>query len=191
MLVATTIEEVKANVRQWKKDGLKIGLVPTMGYLHEGHASLISRARGECDKVIVSDFVNPIQFGPSEDFDKYPRTLDEDVKLCDDGCINTGIDLINNVATCDCKFNDITNNDIIHENAALESLVGELFDIINSSNILVLKCYKNLLKYFTRSMGGMLILSLFSLSIIFSLVFCVCEIKKLRRAHSNLAPSPR
>ena len=60
MLVATTIEEVKANVRQWKKDGLKIGLVPTMGYLHEGHASLISRARGECDKVIVSDFV--IQF---------------------------------------------------------------------------------------------------------------------------------
>jgi len=68
-----------------------------------------------------------------------------DVELCDDGCINTGIDIKNNVATCDCKFNDVTNNDIIKDNAALDYLVGELFDIINSSNILVLKCYKNLI----------------------------------------------
>lgn len=90
MLVATTIEEVKANVRQWKKDGLKIGLVPTMGYLHEGHASLISRARGECDKVIVSDFVNPIQFGPKEDLATYPRDFDADCKLCE----GLGADLI-------------------------------------------------------------------------------------------------
>ena len=74
------------------------------------------------------------------------------VTLCDDGCVNTGIDVKSNVATCDCKFNEITNNDLIHENAALEYLVGEIFDLVNSSNILVLKCYKYLLKYFTRSM---------------------------------------
>ena len=90
MLVATTIEEVKANVRQWKKEGLTIGLVPTMGYLHEGHASLISKARGECDKVIVSDFVNPIQFGPKEDLATYPRDFDADCKLCE----GLGADLI-------------------------------------------------------------------------------------------------
>ena len=64
------------------------------------------------------------------------------VTLCDDGCINTGIDLVNKVATCDCKFNEVTNNDLIHENQALEFLVGEFFDIINSSNILVFRCYK-------------------------------------------------
>ena len=65
MIKATTIKEVKDNVREWKKAGLSIGLVPTMGYLHEGHASLIERARRECDRVIVSDFVNPIQLKQS------------------------------------------------------------------------------------------------------------------------------
>ena len=104
-----------------------------------------------------------------------------DIQLCDEGCINTGVDLKNNVATCDCKFNDITNNDIVHENAALDFLVGELFDIVNSSNILVLKCYKNLLKYFTRSMGGIIILSLFSLSIICTAVFFSCDLNKMKR----------
>lgn len=75
------IEDVKENVSQWKKEGLVIGIVPTMGALHEGHASLIRKAVEKCDKVIVSVFVNPIQFGPSEDFDKYPRTLDADYRL--------------------------------------------------------------------------------------------------------------
>ena len=70
------------------------------------------------------------------------------VTLCDDGCINTGIDVRNNVATCNCKFNEVTDNDLIHENVALEYLVGELFEFINSSNILVLKCYKYIFKYF-------------------------------------------
>ncbi len=90
MLVANTISEVKENVRKWKKEGLSIGLVPTMGYLHEGHASLIERAVKENDKVIVSDFVNPIQFGPKEDLATYPRDFDADCKLCE----GIGADLI-------------------------------------------------------------------------------------------------
>lgn len=90
MIKASAINEVKENVREWKKQGLTIGLVPTMGYLHEGHASLIKRARTECDKVIVSDFVNPIQFGPKEDLATYPRDFEADCELCE----SLGTDLI-------------------------------------------------------------------------------------------------
>ncbi len=87
-MLVHTIEEVKNTVKEWK--GLKIGLVPTMGALHEGHLSLIKKAKETCDKVVVSVFVNPIQFGPSEDFDKYPRTLDKDMELCN----SVGVDLV-------------------------------------------------------------------------------------------------
>ena len=82
-MLLNTIKEVREKVREWRKDGHTIGLVPTMGALHAGHLSLIKKAKETSDKVVVSVFVNPIQFGPSEDFDKYPRTLEADKKLCD------------------------------------------------------------------------------------------------------------
>lgn len=87
MIIANTIEEVRAQVREWRKEGLTIGLVPTMGYLHEGHASLVDKAVTECDRVVASDFVNPTQFGPGEDLEAYPRDFERDCALLEaHGC---------------------------------------------------------------------------------------------------------
>lgn len=90
MEVATTIQRVKEIVRQVKADGKTIGLVPTMGYLHEGHLTLAQNARNENDFVIMSIFVNPTQFGPNEDFESYPRDLERDKKLAE----SVGVDVI-------------------------------------------------------------------------------------------------
>ncbi len=90
--VVKKIPELKEIIKEWKKEGYSIGLVPTMGYLHEGHKSLIDKAVSENDKVIVSDFVNPIQFGPTEDLATYPRDLEKDSILCE----NAGADIIFN-----------------------------------------------------------------------------------------------
>ena len=87
MIIATTIAQVRAQVAAWKKEGLTVGLVPTMGYLHEGHASLVDEAVRQCDRVVASDFVNPTQFGPNEDLDAYPRDFDRDCALLEEhGC---------------------------------------------------------------------------------------------------------
>lgn len=87
MKIATTIAEVRAQVAAWKKEGLTVGLVPTMGYLHEGHASLVDTAVGQCDRVVASVFVNPTQFGPNEDLEDYPRDFDRDKALLEaHGC---------------------------------------------------------------------------------------------------------
>ena len=84
MIKAETIKEVRDQVRAWRKEGLTIGLVPTMGYLHEGHASLVDKAVSQCDRVIVSDFVNPTQFGPTEDLSTYPRDFERDCRLLEE-----------------------------------------------------------------------------------------------------------
>lgn len=78
-----TIQEVRNLVKAWRKEGLSVALVPTMGYLHEGHKSLIDRAVAENDRVVVSDFVNPIQFGVNEDLSTYPRDIEADKRLCE------------------------------------------------------------------------------------------------------------
>lgn len=84
MIVATTVSEVREQVRAWRQEGLTIGLVPTMGYLHEGHASLVDKAVSLCDKVVASDFVNPTQFGPNEDLEAYPRDFERDCALLEE-----------------------------------------------------------------------------------------------------------
>ena len=90
MLEINQISKLKEHIDAHKAAGKSIALVPTMGYLHAGHASLISRARKENDVVVVSIFVNPIQFAPNEDLDKYPRNLAADL----DYCQNLGVDLV-------------------------------------------------------------------------------------------------
>ena len=87
-MLVHTIKEVREQIKEWKKAGLTVGLVPTMGALHNGHLSLIKKAVEKCDKVVVSVFVNPIQFCPGEDLDKYPRTLEADQKLCESNGVN-------------------------------------------------------------------------------------------------------
>lgn len=90
MDILETVKETRARIKEWKAQGLSVGLVPTMGYLHEGHKSLMERARKENDKVVVSIFVNPMQFGPDEDYEEYPRDLDRDAVICKEA----GVDLI-------------------------------------------------------------------------------------------------
>lgn len=116
MNIVKTISEVRNEVKNWRKQGLSVGLVPTMGYLHEGHKSLIDRACKENDKVVVSVFVNPTQFGPGEDLATYPRDIQRDVALCEDA----GAALIFNPEPEEMYFDDF------HTYVTMESLSDEL-----------------------------------------------------------------
>lgn len=102
MQIVSTVDAVREQVKKWREEGLSVGLVPTMGYLHEGHKSLIDKAVEQNDRVVVSVFVNPIQFGPNEDLATYPRDLDRDSALCE----NAGADLIFHPEKEDMYFDD-------------------------------------------------------------------------------------
>lgn len=84
MQIIKTVEELRPIIKAWRREGLSVGLVPTMGYLHEGHKSLIIKAVSENDRVVVSDFVNPTQFGANEDLSSYPRDIERDAALCEE-----------------------------------------------------------------------------------------------------------
>lgn len=105
MRVVKSVKEVRDAVKEWKSQGLSVGFVPTMGYLHEGHESLIKKAVKDNDRVVVSIFVNPMQFGPTEDLDKYPRDLERDSKLCE----NAGANLIFHPEKEEMYFEDFSS----------------------------------------------------------------------------------
>lgn len=88
MKIYNTVQDIRYAVGAWKREGLRIGLVPTMGYLHEGHESLIRQAVQDNDRVVVSIFVNPTQFAPNEDLASYPRDMDRDLTRCRDMGVN-------------------------------------------------------------------------------------------------------
>ena len=127
---------------------------------------------------ICYDFDNPLK----KDIPLNSRVKDlfPNATLCDEGCQYSGINLADMTATCDCKFNDITNNALIKDNAFLDAAFGEIFDLINSSNILVLKCFKYIFKHFVKSIGGWISLFLILVQIVMVLLYFLFELPKLK-----------
>lgn len=119
MKVLNTINEVRNLVKEWKTQGLKIGFVPTMGYLHEGHESLIKRASQENDRVVVSIFVNPMQFGPKEDLSTYPRDLERDSVVCE----RAGANIIFHPTNEEMYFDDFSS--FVDMNGLTSGLCGK------------------------------------------------------------------
>ncbi|GFP76086.1 pantoate--beta-alanine ligase [Clostridium fungisolvens] len=118
MQIVNNISDVRKIIKQWQREGLSVGFVPTMGYLHEGHASLIEAANKENAKVVVSIFVNPIQFGPKEDLDKYPRDLERDSKIVE----TSGGDLIFNPSPSEMYTEDFSS--FVEVNSLTDGLCG-------------------------------------------------------------------
>ncbi|MGL5635076.1 MAG: pantoate--beta-alanine ligase [Sarcina sp.] len=116
MIVVDKIKEVREVTKEWTINKESIGYVPTMGFLHEGHKSLIDKARLENDKVVVSIFVNPTQFGEGEDLDAYPRDLERDLELCK----NAGVDMVFVPQPSEMYFKDATTK------ISMETLSEEL-----------------------------------------------------------------
>ena len=119
MRIVGKINDVRNQVKEWKKQGLTVGFVPTMGYLHEGHESLIKKASEENDKVVVSIFVNPMQFGPKEDLASYPRDLERDSEVCE----KAGTDLIFHPENEEMYFNDFST--FVDMNGLTKGLCGK------------------------------------------------------------------
>ena len=119
MRVVEKVNDVRATVKEWKAKGLKVGFVPTMGYLHEGHESLIKKASEENDRVVVSIFVNPIQFGPKEDLSTYPRDLERDSKVCE----SAGADIIFHPENEEMYFKDFST--FVDMNGLTDGLCGK------------------------------------------------------------------
>lgn len=92
MNIISTAREMKKYINAYKKQGKTIGFVPTMGFLHEGHLSLVDKSVNQCDITVMSIFVNPLQFGPGEDFDRYPRDIERDISLAE----KSGVDILFN-----------------------------------------------------------------------------------------------
>lgn len=101
-MLVKEIKELRTLIKSWRKENLSIGLVTTMGALHEGHESLIKKAVAENDRVVVSVFVNPTQFGPNEDYDSYPRDINKDLELC----MNAGASVVFNPEPEEMYFNN-------------------------------------------------------------------------------------
>ena len=119
MIRTYTVDETRKYIKEWKINGDTIGLVPTMGYLHEGHASLVKRAREENDRVVVSDFVNPTQFGPNEDLNSYPRDFEADCNICEE----IGADLIFHPEPSEMYYDDATT--YVNVRGVSEGLCGK------------------------------------------------------------------
>ncbi len=139
MKILKTINEVRSFVKEARLSGKTVGLVPTMGYLHEGHASLVKRSVSECDVTVVSVFVNPTQFAPNEDFEAYPRDLERDSKLVED----CGADVIFNPEAEEMYYQDATTTiepAVLSKNlcgktrpihfGGVCTVVGKLFNIV-------------------------------------------------------------
>ncbi|MGL5066831.1 MAG: pantoate--beta-alanine ligase [Sarcina sp.] len=116
MIYINKIQYIRETVKEWKKQGLRVGFVPTMGYLHEGHESLIKKASEENDRVIVSIFVNHTQFGVNEDLDSYPKDLKRDSEICE----RAGANVIFNPKASEMYFSNATTF------VNMDGLTGEL-----------------------------------------------------------------
>ena len=127
---------------------------------------------------ICYDFDNPLKKDiPINDRVTY---FFPNVSLCDEGCQYNGINLEDMTASCDCKFNDISNNALFKDNPIMDTMVGEIFDLISSSNLLVFKCFKYIFKHFSRSIGGWICLVLIIAQIAMVLLYFLFELPKLK-----------